>query len=169
MVNEKQGEKPAPEPNAFGTDVFRIILGAVAVILAGRFIIVPEYHNKNLGWDLVVVVAVALVVFGYRRWASSRRSKVDKFFLAHEEISKDRIVELQLELDELAKSEAFNLDKLKRDLDTLKKRLEIQLDIEQLIIRSRESEHSKWTAYGPIFIPLVGALLGFIGGYLSHK
>jgi hypothetical protein len=66
-----------------------------------------------------------------------------QFIREHERRSSERVVSFQRELDALV---------LNGDAKPLTDRLEIQLKIEDLIIRSRESEHVKWKVYGPLVL-----------------
>jgi hypothetical protein len=82
----------------------------------------------------------------------------------HEEKSQTRVREFQERLDELAGSTGHA-----GDLTALKDHLEIQLKIEELILKSRMSEHVILQAYGPFVIPLLAAILGAIAGYFFKR
>jgi len=92
---------------------------------------------------------------------------VDKDWIydhGHEEHSKTRVREFQEMLDKFAGPIAKAVD-----LKALQDHLEIQLKIEELVLKSRMSEHVKVQAYGPFIIPLLAAVLGAIAGYLFKR
>ncbi|MFZ1008060.1 MAG: hypothetical protein WAN65_14560 [Candidatus Sulfotelmatobacter sp.] len=82
----------------------------------------------------------------------------------HEEKSKTRVREFQERLDKLTGPTANA-----GDLEVLKDQVEIQLHIEDLILKSRMSEHVIWQAYGPFVIPLLAAILAAIAGYYFKR
>ena len=87
-----------------------------------------------------------------------------KFTKEHEEKSKTHAREFQERLDDLV-----GLARDPNDLQPLKDHLTIQIQIEELILKSRMSEHTKMQAYAPFVVPLVIALMGLIIGYFSRK
>ena len=91
------------------------------------------------------------------------REKNKAFYKNREEWSKTHVRLFQQRLDEISGS----ADAL--TLDILKKRLEIQLAIEDLTLKSRSAGHPFWVIYGPLGVPLAVALLGFLAGYFSGK
>ncbi len=79
----------------------------------------------------------------------------------HEEKSKTRVREFQERLDNLKEPSANT-----GDLEILKNQVQIQLNIEDLILKSRMSEHVIWQAYGPLVVPVLAAIAGAIAGYV---
>jgi hypothetical protein len=58
--------------------------------------------------------------------------------------------------------DALQVPKDAKNTDELSKQLDAQLKIEDLIIKSREADYSKWTPFTPLFTGRVGAGLGFL-------
>jgi hypothetical protein len=56
-----------------------------------------------------------------------------------------------------------------KDLDKLSRELEVQLRIEELIIKSREAEYAKITPFSPNISTLISGILGLIGGWLVQR
>jgi hypothetical protein len=56
-----------------------------------------------------------------------------------------------------------------KDLKDLNGKLDAQLKIEDLIIKSREAEYAKYTPFTALFTGGVGALLGFFTGLVKRK
>jgi hypothetical protein len=83
---------------------------------------------------------------------------------AHEEKSKTRVREFQERLCKLTGPTANA-----GDLAALKDQVEIQVHIEDLILKSRMSEHVVWQTYGPFIIPLLTAILAAIAGYFFKR
>lgn len=74
------------------------------------------------------------------------------FYRQHEVQSKRRIVDLQEELDKLARQQEL-------DWTVLRNKIELQTKIEELIIKWRQAEHDKWQVYGPLIISAIGVLV----------
>lgn len=140
-----------------GQDIFRTVAITIGLIVVWRTVLLRELQSRHLIYDLVLLAAVALAVLIFRYCREGRVSEAQRLFDTHEDDSKNRIRTLQNDLEKAASSGDPTMDRVEQ-------RVKIQSEIEQLIIKMRESEHSKWSAYGPIFIPLVSAVLGFIGG-----
>jgi|SRR5712692_9827171 len=87
---------------------------------------------------------------------------VDDFRVRHEEKSKRTIVAFQKTLDSLAESDS-------PALSTLRDRLDIQLKIEELIVKSREAEHPKWKIYSPIVASIIAIVISVVGLFLPHR
>jgi hypothetical protein len=94
------------------------------------------------------------------------RSKIDEEW--HQQFSEDmdhqRIMEFQKALQALrAKSAA--------DATELSKQLDMQLQIEDLVVKSREAEYAKFTPFTPLFAGGfgVGGILGLVAGIFTRK
>jgi hypothetical protein len=72
----------------------------------------------------------------------------------HEDMSQRRVVAFQMTLDSMATDKDLNAQ---QGLQYLQDRLEIQLKIEELIIKTRQAEHIKLALYLPLVWP--GALV----------
>ena len=88
--------------------------------------------------------------------------KDDQFYRYRESRSKTHVRLFQQKLDELSGPDDT------KALDVLKKRLDIQLAIEDLTIKSRSAGHPMLIIYGPLGIPVAVSLLGFLAGYFSR-
>jgi hypothetical protein len=106
-----------------------------------------------LGWRLVFI----------KQSINPETLANQKFTDEHEENSGTHVRKFQEKLDALAWPPADP-----SQLDPLKDRLDIQLKIEDLILKSRTSEHTAWIVYGPLVIPLLTGVLGLILGYVAH-
>lgn len=86
-----------------------------------------------------------------------------KFVREHEKKSATHVRELQDRLDVLEQQPRDPTNQ------SLKDHVEVQLKIEELILKSRIAEHTKWQVYGPGLIALATGLLGLIIGYISRS
>src|SRR5437660_9020203 len=71
-----------------------------------------------------------------------------------------RVMEFQNALKNLQANSAKNPENLSKQLD-------VQLRIEDLVIKSREAELAKYTPFTPLFSGGVGAVLGLLGGLFA--
>ena len=71
-----------------------------------------------------------------------------------------RVVAFQKSLDSTIDSDTAGLEDLRR-------RLELQLKIEELIVKWREAEHPKWKVYGPLLLSLI-AIVVSVASLLHH-
>ena len=78
----------------------------------------------------------------------------------HEDRSGRRVVAFQKTLDSLPSDGEGTFD-------SLRTRLEIQLKIEELIVRSRESEHVKWKVYSPLWLSGAATVISVASAVLS--
>jgi hypothetical protein len=78
----------------------------------------------------------------------------------HEDRSGRRVVAFQKALDSVPQSS-------ESAFDALRNRLELQLRIEELIVKSRESEHVKWKVYGPLWLSGAATVISVASAVLS--
>jgi len=90
-------------------------------------------------------------------WSFFANEEWKNYCKKHEGESKRRIVGFQKALDRLTETPVPAMT-----LDELKKRLEIQLQIEDLIIKSGQAEHPHWVLYGSIAIGVLGAAIALL-------
>ena len=81
-----------------------------------------------------------------------------------EEMDHQRVLEFQNALQALRANSAKDAGELSRQLD-------VQLRIEDLIIKSREAEYAKFTPFTPLFAGgfSVGGVLGLVAGIFAKK
>ena len=92
------------------------------------------------------------------------RSKIDREWRQQfsEDLDHQRIMEFQGALQALRARSAT-------DATELSKQLDMQLQIEDLIVKSREAEYAKFTPFTPLFAGGVGGLLGLVTGVFARK
>lgn len=90
-------------------------------------------------------------------------TRLNKEFMGqHEKNSPTHVRKFQERLNDLVKQPRDSSD------PSLKDHVDVQLKIEELILKSRIAEHTKWQVYGPGLIALATGLLGLIIGYISR-
>lgn len=92
-----------------------------------------------------------------------------KFVKEHEEKSQTHVTEFQKRLDALVTQHHDSVTQPPDSSDQLKGHVDIQLKIEELILKGRIAEHTKWQVYGPGLIALATGLLGLIIGYIPDQ
>ena|SRR5438128_796302 len=92
--------------------------------------------------------------------ADITQADLDSFNADHETRSPKRVVAFQKTLDALAVND-------KAGRDALRDGLELQIKIEELIVKSRESEHVKWKVYGPLWLSAAAAVISVASAVLS--
>ena len=68
----------------------------------------------------------------------------------HETASKQRYDDFQIELKKTTDGEALKI---------LKDKVEIQLKLEEFLVKSRQGGHPKMTVWGPLIVPAVVSLI----------
>ena len=83
------------------------------------------------------------------------------FDKGHEDLSKKRIVAFQKRLDLTTETDPSAVT-------VLRDRLELQIKIEELIVKSREAEHAKWKVYAPTAISIVALAISLFAAFRPH-
>ena len=98
--------------------------------------------------------------------------KCDLTLLSHENASKERYHQFQQKLDQIT-IDAAALNILTERIGALKDSVDIQLKLEDFLIKSREAGHAKWYAWTPLFTGIVCALtsaaISLIVALMAHK
>jgi len=84
-----------------------------------------------------------------------------RFDLEHETMSKNRVVAFQKRLDAMTESDSSAVT-------VLRDRLELQIKIEELIVKGREAEHVKWKVYGPTAISIIALAISLFAAFRPH-
>ncbi len=85
------------------------------------------------------------------------KTEWDKFQANHEAAAGERIVQLQKKATEEATNTALD------------GRIKIQTGIEELIVKSRAAEHSKWAVFGTEVVGVFGFLFGGAVTFMTAK
>ncbi len=111
--------------------------------------------RRSILYIAIFTSGVGVGVFAQHELTRPPESRIDKEWqrLFNEESSHVRIMTFQ---------EALTAAGIAKDLPTLSKQLEAQLEVEDLIIKSREAEYAKITPLSTIIVPLLSAIGGGI-------
>jgi len=145
-------------------NIVYIILGWLLGLLSPRIDELIRKENAKIVLRYLLAIALA---FGAGFFVKSEvlvPSSVDEKWNHptvgfNEEAGHDRILKFQ-ETMETLKAKGAN------DAEELSKQLDVQLRIEDLIIKSREAENAKWLPFTPLFSGGLGAVLGFLAHFL---
>jgi hypothetical protein len=58
-------------------------------------------------------------------------------------------------------------DSDKEALDKLQRRLELQVKIEEYIVKWREAEHPKWKVYGPVVLSVIAIVISVVSLFVK--
>jgi hypothetical protein len=106
----------------------------------------------------VILSVLPAIAFGHAAWALVREETFEK---QHEGASKKRMECFQKELNSTGGDDTA----LKR----INARLDAQMKIEDFIVKSREANHPKLKAWGPIYASGAAIVISLAGAYESYR
>ena len=114
--------------------------------------------NRWINYVAFLAVGIAVGAVGEHLGTLRTPSEVNQewqnFISNHEEGSKHRISAFQDALLRMQESGSMG------SVQALSKNIATQLQIEELIIKSKEAEHAQFALYGPLMVPVVAAAVG---------